>query len=349
MVYATARFRSESKGEDQTEASKTKILESTMKAIVVREFGGPEVLKLEEIPTPRPAAGQVLVRIHAAGVNPYDTYMRTGTYAIKPPLPYTPGSDGAGVIEAIGEGVHKVKPGARVYVAKTVTGAYAEYALALESQVHPLPAKITYAQGAGVWVPYGTAYHALFQATRARAGEILLVHGASGGVGLAGVQIARALGLMVLGTAGTEKGLELVKREGAHHVFNHTQSGYVEEILKATKGIGVDLVLEMLANVNLGQDLKLLAPQGRVVVIGSRGDVSISPRDLMTRRASIHAFTLWGITEAEEKEIHAGLMAGLENGTLRPIVGKELPLAEAGRAHKEVMEPGAFGKIVLLS
>ncbi|MGA2336555.1 MAG: NADPH:quinone reductase [Terriglobales bacterium] len=320
-----------------------------MKAIVVREFGGPEVLKLEEIPTPRPAAGQVLVRIHAAGVNPYDTYMRTGTYAIKPPLPYTPGSDGAGVIEAIGEGVHKVKPGARVYVAKTVTGAYAEYALALESQVHPLPAKITYAQGAGVWVPYGTAYHALFQATRARAGEILLVHGASGGVGLAGVQIARALGLMVLGTAGTEKGLELVKREGAHHVFNHTQSGYVEEILKATKGIGVDLVLEMLANVNLGQDLKLLAPQGRVVVIGSRGDVSISPRDLMTRRASIHAFTLWGITEAEEKEIHAGLMAGLENGTLRPIVGKELPLAEAGRAHKEVMEPGAFGKIVLLS
>ena len=320
-----------------------------MKAIVVREFGGPEVLKLEEIPTPRPAAGQVLVRIHAAGVNPYDTYMRTGTYAIKPPLPYTPGSDGAGVIEAIGEGVHKVKPGARVYVAKTVTGAYAEYALALESQVHPLPAKITYAQGAGVWVPYGTAYHALFQATRARAGEILLVHGASGGVGLAGVQIARALGLMVLGTAGTEKGLELVKREGAHHVFNHTQSGYVEEILKATKGIGVDLVLEMLANVNLGQDLKLLAPQGRVVVIGSRGDVSISPRDLMTRRASIHAFTLWGITEAEEKEIHAGLMAGLENGTLRPIVGKELPLAETGRAHKEVMEPGAFGKIVLLS
>ena len=320
-----------------------------MKAIVVREFGGPEVLKLEEIPTPRPAAGQVLVRIHAAGVNPYDTYMRTGTYAIKPPLPYTPGSDGAGVIEAIGEGVHKVKPGARVYVAKTVTGAYAEYALALESQVHPLPARITYAQGAGVWVPYGTAYHALFQATRARAGEILLVHGASGGVGLAGVQIARALGLMVLGTAGTEKGLELVKREGAHHVFNHTQSGYVEEILKATKGIGVDLVLEMLANVNLGQDLKLLAPQGRVVVIGSRGDVSISPRDLMTRRASIHAFTLWGITEAEEKEIHAGLMAGLENGTLRPIVGKELPLAEAGRAHKEVMEPGAFGKIVLLS
>jgi NADPH2:quinone reductase len=319
-----------------------------MKAILVHEFGGPKVLKFEEVPTPRPATGQVLVRIHAAGVNPYDTYMRNGSYAVKPPLPYTPGSDGAGVVEAVGEGVSKVKPGDRVYTAKTVTGAYAEYTLTLESQVHRLPAEITYNQGAGVWVPYGTAYHALYQCTRARAGETLLVHGASGGVGIAAVQIARAMGLIVLGTAGTEKGLELVRREGAHHVFNHTQSGYLEQILKATGGSGANLILEMLANVNLGQDLKLLAPHGRVVVIGSRGDVTVSPRDLMMRRASIHAFTLWGVTEAEENEIHAGVMAGLEKGTLRPVVGKELPLAEAPRAHKEVLEPGAFGKIVLV-
>ncbi len=109
-----------------------------MKAILVREFGGPEVLKLEEVPTPKPAAGQVLVRIHAAGVNPYDTYMRAGNYAVKPQLPYTPGSDGAGVVEAVGDGVKKVKPGDRVYTAKTVTGAYAQYALALEEQVHAL-------------------------------------------------------------------------------------------------------------------------------------------------------------------------------------------------------------------
>jgi len=328
--------------------AESKVLEAAMKAILVREFGGPEVLKLEDVPTPRPAAGQVLVRIHAVGVNPYDTYMRNGVYAVKPPLPYTPGSDGAGVVEAVGQGVNQAKPGDRVYVAKTVTGAYAEYALTLESQVHPLPAKVSYAQGAGIWVPYGTAYHALYQCTRARAGEALLIHGASGGVGIAGVQIARALGLIVLGTAGTEKGLELVKREGAHHVFDHTKPDYREQILKATGGVGVDLILEMLANVNLSHDLKLLAPHGRVVVIGSRGDVTISPRDLMMRRASIHAFTLWGATEAEEKEIHAGLIAGLENGTLRPIVGKELPLAEAARAHKEILEPGAFGKIVLV-
>jgi NADPH2:quinone reductase len=320
-----------------------------MKAIVVHEFGGPEVLRLEEIPTPRPSAGQVLVRIHASGVNPYDTYMRNGTYAIKPPLPYTPGSDGAGLVEAVGGGVSKIKTGDRVYVAKTVTGAYAEYALTLENQVHPLPAKIEYSQGAGLWVPYGTAYHALYQCARARAGETILIHGASGGVGIAAVQMARAMGLRVLGTAGTDKGLELIQQEGAHHAFNHAKPGYVQEIMNATNGAGVDLILEMLANVNLGQDLKLLAQHGRVVVIGSRGDVTISPRDLMTRRGSVLAFTLWGATEAEEREIHAGILTGLENGTLRPIVGKEMPLGEAGRAHKEILEPGAFGKIVLLS
>jgi len=319
-----------------------------MKAIVVHEFGGPEVLRLEEISTPHPAAGQVLVRIHAAGVNPYDTYMRNGTYAIKPPLPYTPGSDGAGVVEAVGEGVTSVRTGDRVYVANTLTGAYAEYALAMARQVRPLPAKITYAQGAGVWVPYGTAYHALHQRTQARAGEAVLIHGASGGVGIAAVQMARAIGMTVLGTASTQKGRELVSREGADHVFDHTSPGYRDEILQASGGRGVDLILEMLANVNLGHDLKLLALHGRVVVIGSRGDVTITPRDLMARRASIQAFTLWGITEAEENEIHAGLVAGLANGTLRPIVGRELQLAEAARAHKEVLEPGAFGKIVLV-
>lgn len=319
-----------------------------MKAIVVHEFGGPEVLKYEEIPTPRPAAGQVVVRVHAAGVNPYDTYMRSGTYAIKPPLPYTPGSDAAGDIEAVGAGVTKLKEGDRVYTARNITGAYAEYAMALESQVHPLPAKISYAQGAGVWVPYGTAYHALHQRALARPGETVLVHGASGGVGSAAVQLACALGMTVFGTAGSEKGLELVKREGAHRAFNHSQSGYLDKIMEATGGRGVDVILEMLANVNLGHDLKLIAAEGRVVVIGSRGDVTITPRDLMSKRGTIRAFALWGISEADEQQIHAGLFAGLENGTLRPVVGKELPLRDAARAHQEIIERGAYGKIILI-
>jgi NADPH2:quinone reductase len=273
--------------------------------------------------------------------------MRAGTYALKPPLPYTPGSDAAGVVEAVGDGVKKVKRGDRVYAAKTLTGAYAEYALALEEQVHQLPTKIDFKQGAGIWVPYGTAYHALYHSAKAHASETALVHGASGGVGIAALQIARAMGLKIFGTAGTPKGVEVAKREGAHQVFDHRKAGYQEEILQATDNRGVDIILEMLANVNFSNDTKLLANGGRVIVIGSRGEVTINPRELMGRRASIRAFTLWAITAAEEAEIHAGLLAGLENGTLRPIVGKELLLADAVRAHKEILEPGAAGKIVL--
>jgi NADPH2:quinone reductase len=319
-----------------------------MKAIRVHQFGGPEVLKLDEVPTPKPADGQVLVRVHAVGVNPYDTLMRAGTYAIKPQLPYTPGSDAAGTVEAVGHGVTKAKPGDRVYTARTLTGAYAEYTLCLEEQVYPLPDNISFEQGAAVWVPYGTAYHALHHFARARAGETVLVHGASGGVGTAGVQIARAIGMTVFGTAGTEDGLKLVKREGANQAFNHTKAGYLEEIMKASAGKGVDVILEMAAHVNLGHDLKMLALEGRAIVIGSRGDVVVTPRDLMSRRASIRAFTLWATSPAEVAEIHAGLYAGMENGTLRPVVGKKLPLSEAARAHDEILKPGAGGKIVLI-
>jgi len=319
-----------------------------MKAIQVHQFGGPEVLQLQDIPTPKPGPGQVLVHVHAAGVNPYDTYMRNGTYAIKPPLPYTPGSDAAGVIEAVGDGVTRVKPGARVYTARTVSGAYAEYALALESQVHPLPEKISFAQGAGVWVPYGTAFTALQHHAHARPGETLLIHGASGGVGTAAIQYARAMGMIVFGTAGSAKGLELVKREGAHQAFDHGKPGCSDEIMKATGGLGADVILEMIANLNLATDLKMLALNGRVIIIGNRGEITINPRDLMARRATAKGFTLWAATEAETTEIHAAIGAGLENGTLRPIVGKELPLKDAAQAHVDVLAPGAHGKIVLV-
>jgi len=319
-----------------------------MKAIQVHRFGGPEVLEFQEIPTPQPAPGQVLVRVHAAGVNPYDTYMRNGTYAIKPQLPYTPGSDAAGTVEAVGEGVKKVKAGDRVYTAVTVTGAYAEYALALESQVYGLPEKISFAQGAGLWVPYGTAYTALYHHANARAAETLLIHGASGGVGLAAVQWASAQGMTIMGTAGSQRGLDLIKKEGAHYGFDHTKAGYPEEILKATDGRGVDVILEMAAHVNLATDLKLLAIRGRVIVIGNRGEITINPRELMARRGLVRGFTLWAATDAEAADIHAAIAAGLENGTLRPIVGKKLPLKDAAVAHQEVLAPGAFGKIVLL-
>jgi len=319
-----------------------------MKAIQVSQFGGPEVLTLNEIPTPKPGPGQVLVRVHAAGVNPYDTYMRAGTYAIKPPLPYTPGSDAAGTVESVGEGIKKVKPGDRVYTARTVTGAYTEYTLTLESQINLLPEKISFAQGAGLWVPYGTAYTALHHHANAHAGETVRIHGASGGVGHAAVQIARAMGLTVIGTAGTAPGLELVKQEGAHFAIDHRKPTSAEEIMKASSGRGVDIVLEMVAHLNLAKDLTLIAQRGRIIVIGNRGEITINPRDLMSRRGAVRGFTLWAATEVETNEIYAGIAAGLENGTLRPVVGKEFPLKDAAQAHREILEPGAFGKIVLI-
>ena len=319
-----------------------------MKAIRVNEFGGPEVLKLEDVPNLQAGPGQVLIRVKAAGVNPYDTYMRQGTYAVKPPLPYTPGSDAAGTVEAVGEGVEGFAPGDRVYTGGTLTGAYADQTLAEVWQVHPLPAKISFAQGAGVNVPYATAYRALFLVAHARAAESVLVHGASGGVGVAAVQLARAAGLTVIGTGGTERGRELVIAQGAHYALDHRSPGYLDELKKLTHGRGVDVVLEMLANVNLAKDLSVLARNGRVVVIGNRGNIEINPREIMARDAAVLGMVLWNTSRPDLASIHAGIVAGLENGTLRPVVGKELPLAEAPQAHRAVLEPGAHGKIVLM-
>jgi NADPH2:quinone reductase len=319
-----------------------------MKAIRVYEFGGPEVLRLEEVDDPRPGPGRVLVRVGAAGVNPVDTYIRGGVHAVKPSLPYTPGLDAAGAVEAVGEGVTRVEAGARVYTAGSVTGAYAELAVCLETQVHPLPDRVTFQQGAGVFTPYATAYRALFQRARALPGETVFVHGASGGVGLAAVQLARAAGLSVIGTGGTEEGRRLAAAEGAHHVLDHRAPDYLERLSELTGGRGPDVILEMLANVNLNHDLNAVGKGGRVVVIGSRGPVEINPRAGMTREATVHAMSLFNASPQELASIHAALRAGLEAGTLRPHVGRELPLSEAARAHEEVLRPGAQGKIVLI-
>jgi len=319
-----------------------------MKAVRVHEFGSPSVMQVEEVAAPHPEAGQVLVRVHAAGVNPVDTYIRSGVYANKPPLPYTPGSDGAGVVEAVGDAITRFAPGDRVYLSGSITGTYAELALCWESQLHPLAERVSFAQGAGVSVPFATAYRALFWKAHALPAETLLVHGASGGVGTAAVQIARAHGLTVIGTAGSERGRQLILAEGADHALDHHAPDYLEQLMTLTHGKGVDVILEMLANVNLAKDLTVLAKGGRVVVIGNRGTVEINPRDAMARDASILGMVLFNGSEKELASIHSALVAGLANGTLRPVVGQELSLAEAARAHEAVMEGGAHGKIILV-
>jgi NADPH2:quinone reductase len=318
-----------------------------MKAIRVHEFGGPDVLRLEEVPEPTPGQGEVVVRTRAIGVNPVEAYIRGGTYGARD-FPFTPGADCAGEVVAVGAGVRRFLPGQRVYTAGTIRGAYAELVVSAEASVHPLPDRVSFEQGAAIGVPCATAYTALFVRAVARPGETVLVNGASGGVGLAAVQLARAAGLIVIGTAGTDAGLRVVAEQGAHHAVSHGAADKMGQIMALTGGRGLDVIVEMLANQNLAEDLKLLARRGRVVVVGSRGPVTIDPRESMSREADVRGMSLANATEADRRTVHAALGAALENGTLCPIIGTVLPLRDAAAAHRVVLEGHAPGKIVLV-
>ena len=318
-----------------------------MKAIIVRQFGEPEVMKLEDVPTPEPVGTQVLVRVRATGVNPVDTYLRTGNHAHAPKLPYTPGKDAAGIVAAIGEKVSKFISGDPVYTADSVTGTYAEYSLCEENQVGRLPDKVSFEQGAGIWTPYATSYRGLFQKAKAAAGETLLVHGASGGVGIAALQWAKNAGLNVIGTASSDVGRKLVKDQGADFVIDHTDDAHFDEIKKFTGGKGVNVIIEMLANVNLQNDFDVLAMFGRITIIGNRGSLEFNPRAAMTKDATIYGMSLFNSPQPERDSIHAAIFEALNKGFLNPVVGQTFALADAPRAHHAVIENKACGKIIL--
>jgi NADPH2:quinone reductase len=318
-----------------------------MKAIIVREFGEPEVMNLEEIPMLEPIGTQVLVCVKAAGVNPVDTYLRSGLHEHAPKLPFTPGKDSAGIIESIGPDVKKFKPGDRVYSADSLTGTYAEYSLCNETQFGFLPENVSFEQGSGIWTPYATSYRALFQKGVAKSGETVLIHGASGGVGIAAVQWAKNAGLTVVGTASSDDGKELVKELGADAVFDHTDEDHFGEIHEFTKAKGVELIIEMLANVNLERDFEALGMFGRIVVVGNRGSLQFTPRQAMTKDATIYGMSLFNSSQPERDEIHGAIFKGLNDGHLKPVVRKSFPLADAPQAHHEIIENKAFGKIVL--
>ncbi|KAJ6662638.1 hypothetical protein lerEdw1_011775 [Lerista edwardsae] len=323
---------------------------NVMRAVRVFEFGGPEVLKLmTDVSVPVPKENQVLIKVHACGINPVETYIRSGTHAKKPALPYTPGSDVAGVIEGVGEHVTAFKKGDAVFTLGTVSGGYAEYTVASVDTVFSLPDKLDFKQGAAIGIPYFTAYHALFQKASAKAGETVLVHGASGGVGMAACQMARAYGLKVLGTAGTEEGMNLILKNGAHKAFNHRKKDYITRVKEFAGAEGIDVVIEMLANVNLANDLQLLSSGGRVMIVGSRGPIEINPRDTMLKESSIRGISLFSATKEEMRECAASLLAGVEAGWLKPVIGPQYPMEKVADAHKDIIHSqGALGKMVLV-
>ena len=320
-----------------------------MKAVRVHQFGGPEVLKFEtDVPAPKVGDEDVLVRVKAVGVNPVETYIRSGMYARTPQLPFILGNDCAGLVEDVGSKVTSFKKGDRVFTSQSHSGTYAQFTVAPVTSVHQLYADLSFEQGASLATPYLTAYRALIVRAAAKPGETVLVHGASGGVGVATVQIARAFGMRVLGTAGTGEGTDLVKKAGAHFVFNHRQPGYLDTIKEVSGSHGVDVIVENAAHINLGSDLALLAKGGRVAVVGSRGPVEINPRDTMSREAAVFGVMLFNASSKERDEMHAALQGGMEAGWLKPIVGKQFPLENASEAHKDIISgSGALGKMVL--
>ena len=246
-------------------------------------------------------------------------------------------------------GVDRISVGDRVYTAGSLSGTYAGEALCEGGQVYPLSNRLSFEQGAGIYVPYFTAFHALFNKAQLKQGSArtLLVHGASGAVGLAAIQFCRHLDLTVIGTAGTEVGRKLVEEQGADVVLDHHGPDVEQRLNSLTNGKGVDLILEMLGDVNLDRDLAWLAPYGQVVVIGCRGSVEINPRILMMKDASIQGMTLFNIPPDVKDQIHKELNEAFECGDVVPVTRRSFALEDAASAHELVMEPGAHGKIVL--
>jgi NADPH2:quinone reductase len=323
------------------------MLLNEMRAIVVEKFGGPEVMALQHVPDLKPGPEEVLVRVFAAGLNPVDGYIRSGNYMRLPSLPYTPGMDGAGQIEAVGAKVRGYRKGQRVYLSGSISGTFAEFCLCQPNHIHPLPPQITFAEGACLGIPYTTASYALFHRASPRRGQSVLVHGATGGVGIAAIQLAKRAGLRVIATGGSEAGLELLKKQGADFVFDHHKPGYHQEILECTGKTGVEVILEMLANVNLGRDLPMIAQGGCIVVVGSRGAVQIQPRELMVRDADIRGAMILQAPSGTLARIHSDMLSGLTDGSLKPVVRSVFDLEKAQAAAELQSLPGACGKVVL--
>ncbi|MGB2064506.1 Phthiocerol synthesis polyketide synthase type I PpsC [Marinomonas gallaica] len=317
-----------------------------MKAMQVNDYGPASDLTLVDADKPSINADQILVQVGASGVNPVDTYIRSGTNNYTASFPHTPGNDGAGTIVEVGSNVSNFSLGQRVYFSRNLTGSAAEYAVCVPTHTFPLADALSFAEGACLGVPYTTAHRALFGRAHAQAGEKVLVHGATGAVGLATVQLALAAGMNVVASAGTVEGANLLRAQGVQTVIMHNQTDYLAAYQSLQTGF--DVIIEMLANHNLDQDLKALAFGGRVAVIGNRGTVDINPRDLMARDAAVMGVALANVKPAELCRIAQAMLPQFEKGVLKPVVRKEYALSELSQAHEDVLKSGAQGNLVIV-
>lgn len=321
-----------------------------MRAMVCRMLGPPEVLRLEEMPSAALGPGQVRVRLMACGVNFPDALMVAGSYQHKPPLPFVPGMEAAGVVTEVAPEVAEFGPGDRV-ITRHRSGAYADEAMVPSGAVMPLPAGFDFTAGAAFGVAASTAWHALVQRGRLRTGQVLLVHGAGGGVGLAAVEIGRLLGARVIATAGAAERLEAARRRGAEDVIDHRREDVSARVLSLTGGAGADLVYDPVGGQIFETSLRCLAPGGRLLAVGFTGGIPRPDLDrLLEREIAVVGVRAGEHGRRRPVEAAANARALLDlagRGHLRPEVSKVLPLEHAAEALRLLLDRRIVGRVVL--
>jgi NADPH:quinone reductase len=322
-----------------------------MKAVVFDKTGGPELMKIAEVPKPEVKAGTVLIKVRAAGINFADTLFRQGQYVVQPQLPDTPGLEAAGEIEAVGAGVENLRPGQRV-VALALGKMYAEYAIAPATQVIPIPDSISFEQAAAFPVQVLTAWHMLHTAHQTAAGQTVLVHSAAGGVGIVAVQIAKAAGARVIGTVSSDSKAALAKQYGADDVINYATKDFAAEANRLTGGRGVDLILDAIGATTMDKGITCLAPFGHLILYGRSGGPPepLNLFRLFDKSTKVSGFTLYTVAAVPD-----AMRLGIEEsfkliaqGQLKLLVGKSFPLAQAAEAHKFMESRQSTGKLVLI-
>jgi len=322
-----------------------------VKAVVCKAWGEPDALVYETVPTPEPAAGEVLIGVRAAGVNFADTLIVQGLYQVKPPLPFSPGFEVAGEVLALGEGVSHLEVGTRV-MGFISYGAYAEQVAAPAASVMPLSDTMDFKTAAGFAVAYGTAHVALAHRGRLQEGETLLVHGASGGVGLAAVELGKLLGATVIATASTQAKLELCQQYGADHLINYTEEDFVARVKDLTGGRGADVILDPVGGEVFEKSLRCIAWEGRLLVIGfASGKIPQVGANLTLVKNCAVVGVYWGAyAQKDPKVLSSSLQMLLRwhaEGKLEPHISHSYPLQQAAAALTDLIERRSTGKIVL--
>jgi NADPH2:quinone reductase len=321
------------------------------RAVVCREFGPLDRLALEDMPRRALAPGEVRLRVEACGINFPDLLIVQGLYQYKPPLPFTPGVEAAGIVSEVGPEVAGVATGAPAIV-RMRTGAYAEEVVVPASAVMALPAGLSFAEGACVLVANLTAMHALVQAGRLRPGEVLLVHGAGGGVGLAAVEIGKQLGAHVIATASNDDKLRVARARGADHVINYRTSSFVDEVKHLTAGEGADVIYDPVGGDVFGQSLRCIAWGGRILVIGfASGTIPQVPVNRILLKGCAVIGVRAGEATRHDPEIGrknlAEILASIRRGGLKPHISHLLPLERYGDAMRLLSTRQAIGRVVL--